>query len=75
MYVTGAVIEGEGISIKRDRLRGVPGEGGDECGVRREGGDDHNIDIIYILVVMPVLLTSLLTLRSWISVGQGRAPF
>jgi hypothetical protein len=36
--VIGVVLKVDGVSIKRDRPRGMPGDGGDECGVRREGG-------------------------------------
>jgi hypothetical protein len=37
-YVIGAVLKVEGVGIKRDRPRGVPGDGGDECGMSRENG-------------------------------------
>ena len=38
VQVIGAVLKVDGVGIERDRPRGVPGQGGDEFGVRRADG-------------------------------------
>jgi hypothetical protein len=38
IQVIGAVLEVDGVSVEWDRLRGVPGQGGDEFGVRYANG-------------------------------------
>ena len=38
VQVIGTILKVDGVSIERDRVRGVPGQGGDEFGVRRENG-------------------------------------